>query len=164
MRKSASTTSSTRMMTTLPDRPEAQDVFDFVAAHLLRQGVKAKHSSGRCAYRDAADRSCAIGCLIPNHLYRANLEFVPFPSIRDAGLSLNPMVHPRTSRWYEILSEIGIRNSDLPLLRKLRMVHDTLSVRDWPAGLRTVATAYNLSVPASVPSGTLHDLEFVSHM
>ena len=56
--------------------PEAslQDIFDFVAAHLMTQGVVSEDQNGQCVYRSPDGLKCAIGCLIPDDAYRGNLE------------------------------------------------------------------------------------------
>lgn len=59
----------------LGDNPTEQDVFDFVAAHLYKQGRPAKDDKGSCVYRNPLDKTeCAIGCLIPEHMYNQELE------------------------------------------------------------------------------------------
>lgn len=51
-----------------------QQVFDFVAVHLMKQRKRSVGAGGFCAYRGYGGDSCAAGCLIPNKDYSRNLE------------------------------------------------------------------------------------------
>ena len=63
-----------------------QEVFEYVAAHLIKQGKPSLASydskrkeyrySGGCSYRGANGTSCAVGCLIPDDEYKVVLEWV----------------------------------------------------------------------------------------
>ena len=71
-------------MTSYPDQliTDPQEIFDHVAKHLYTQGRKSMapsigspdNSAAFCAYRSKDNLSCAIGCLIPDHLYSPALE------------------------------------------------------------------------------------------
>lgn len=50
-----------------------QEIFDKVLAHLRQQGEAAK-SGGNCAYRSSNGNMCAIGCLMPDEVYRPEYE------------------------------------------------------------------------------------------
>ncbi len=100
--------------------PEAslQDIFDFVAAHLMTQGVVSEDASGRCVYRSPDGLKCAIGCLIPDDAYRGNLE----------GHEGN---HPI------VLGALGFNTPDadrITLLLMLQKVHDDEGRRSKPPG------------------------------
>lgn len=51
-----------------------QEIFDKVATHLLSQGKRSALGGVGCAYRGDGGLQCAIGCLIPDELYRYELE------------------------------------------------------------------------------------------
>ncbi len=54
-----------------------QEVYDYVAAHLLTQNAKAQGEIGSangCLYRAPEGRKCAAGCLIPDDLYTPAME------------------------------------------------------------------------------------------
>ena len=53
--------------------PSAQEIFDKVAAHLLKQGRPAREEDC-CRYRTTDGLSCAVGCLIPDELYSPSFE------------------------------------------------------------------------------------------
>ena len=47
----------------------AQEIFDTVVEHLRRQGHRAYKEEYGCLYRLENGDKCAVGCLIPDHLY-----------------------------------------------------------------------------------------------
>lgn len=56
------------------DEPvEAQELFEYIAKHLIQQGGRATDNSV-CAYRGTHGRTCAAGCVIPDKLYRPDME------------------------------------------------------------------------------------------
>ena len=54
-----------------------QEIFDRVVHHLGKQRVLA-FEGGHCKYRDSLGNKCAIGCLIPDDLYRPEFEGYAF--------------------------------------------------------------------------------------
>ena len=70
----------------------AQEVFDHVAEHLLKQGKRSlsaleegseySYSSG-CSYRGVNGTSCAVGCLIPDDEYKVVIEGVSVIELLD---------------------------------------------------------------------------------
>jgi hypothetical protein len=50
-----------------------QEMFDKVANHLFNQGCKSADAC-RCLYRGPNGTKCAIGCLIPDELYKLAFE------------------------------------------------------------------------------------------
>lgn len=66
---------------------EAQDIFDYVAEHLIRQGRAAMMPSKLslretiCAYRSEDGCSCAVGCLIADDEYSPNMERMGIESL-----------------------------------------------------------------------------------
>ena len=62
-----------------------QEVFDHVAAHLIKQGKQSLTDKKEgysysgiygCAYRGVNGTSCAVGCLIPDDEYKVVIEGV----------------------------------------------------------------------------------------
>lgn len=55
-----------------------QEIFNKVATHLFTQGTRAMADpdchSGQCMYRGPNGSKCAVGVLIPDELYRKNME------------------------------------------------------------------------------------------
>jgi len=102
-------------MTTTPDTtayrlPDTlQEVYDIVAQHLLTQGAVAlqtlPHGGVACAYRGDNGLKCAIGALIPDHLYCPELEGKgPVAALADIGLlNVNDLSNPSTLALTQLL-------------------------------------------------------------
>ena len=117
-----------------------QEIFNQVSAHLLTQNAKALTREGQeCLYRDSEGRMCAIGCLIPPHLYTRDLE----------GMSVMSA---------EILTALGlnsdsVRSADVEFLHELQTIHDyATTILTWPAQLAELAPRYGLSIPPILQS------------
>jgi len=94
---------------------EAQEIFDKVATHLLKQGRRSTQpeSGEMCAYRGADGTKCAVGVLIPDELYNDMMEGRTIVGLLDSEqynlpewMSKNEgllgslqSVHDRESRW-----------------------------------------------------------------
>lgn len=52
----------------------AQQIFDTVATHLLKQGKRATNLHGTCVYRGEGGTKCAVGCLIADEEYNPKME------------------------------------------------------------------------------------------
>lgn len=114
-------------LATLP-QATAQEVFDQVASHLLKQGEKSGHatssspSSFYCSYREG-NLKCAAGCLIGDEEYSMDME---------------------NSMWSTLVS-IGAAPPDhMGLIGRLQAVHDRVGTRHWPRELRAVASEFGL--------------------
>lgn len=64
------------MKITLANLAEAteQQIFDQVAVHLLKQGVRSVDTSARCLYRGPGSLMCAAGCLIADEEYKPEFD------------------------------------------------------------------------------------------
>ena len=98
----------------------AQEIYDTVVKHLFAQGKpafgyyseeKTVGESG-CAYR-TGELKCAVGCLIPDDVYRSDME----------NQSVKNLVNHSE---FMVPSYFG---GHIPLLNKLQTVHD--SSRNW---------------------------------
>lgn len=87
---------------------DRQAAFDTMLAHLRKQGKRATNPGGTsCRYRTSDGLKCAVGALIPDHLYYDRLEY--------------------NSLGYEHLAVIpgGAEPEDLTfLLKAQRQLHD----------------------------------------
>ena len=116
-----------------------QDIYDTVARHLLTQGRPATNVLTVCCFRAPDGTSCAIGCLIPNELYKPELELRWGPyALADIGLLPREEVEKQFS-------------SRVLLLCKLQEVHDTAVewkpedvIKNWKKALSRVAKQFNL--------------------
>lgn len=99
-----------------------QETFDYVAAHLLKQGKRCT-SGLRIRYRHDGS-ACAIGCLIPAEEYIPALEPL---TLRELRMRVAALV-----------------DTDYTLVRDLQRVHDTVDVKQWRASLEAVANTHGL--------------------
>ena len=112
----------------LPENATRQQLFDVVAAHLLRQNKKSMDAAGFCMYRAPDGCKCAIGCLIPDEMYYSYLE--------KRGI--------RALAEHFIVPAYIYNPDNLPLLVALQRIHDTLSVEHWPHALIRTSARYGL--------------------
>lgn len=121
----------------------AQQIFDKVAAHLIKQNEPSRgvdQCRYRCLYRGPNGKSCAVGCLIKDEYYSAALEGkgIRRPAVQEAvKMSLD-----MTTRDFFNVER---------LLSELQRVHDiaVFGCNDyasyWPKSLQKVATEFGLT-------------------
>ena len=115
---------------------EAQEIFDKVKKHLLKQEVKSVNKEGACGYRGLNGRVCAIGCLIPDSLYDENMENLSIWNETCIEATL-------LGQNRELADLLGIENG--PLLRELQVVHDNYHPSSWEKALDGLKLHYKLS-------------------
>lgn len=126
-----------RLTTTYLLTIDAQDVFDVVAWHLLRQNAQSTApGSAKCMYRAPDGKRCAIGWLIPDEVYVRSLEFF---GVRDLAAAMSETFPGSAPHRF---SEFLLRH--MPLLRDLQGMHDAQPPYEWPFGLRAIAQRYRL--------------------
>ena len=128
-----------------------QELFDFVVAHLRRQGVPAI-SGAQCRYRTRygthQSRSCAVGCLIKDEFYDQSLE----------GKSAE---NGRVVAAVEPSLGIELKHEHRLLLGALQGVHDrdATSIGYWllslESKLKDVAASYGLTYTPPVMASFL---------
>ena len=100
----------------------AQEVFDFVAHHLLTQNEKSV--SGRiCGYKSYETLKCAAGCLISDENYAKSFE---------------------GDTWDIVSKKLGMVN-ECSLVRDLQVLHDRTPVKKWKNELIDLANFQGLS-------------------
>lgn len=110
----------------------AQEVYNTVKAHLIKQGDVSFDGRGDCAYRGDNGRSCAVGCLIPDDEYDFKMEGQTVDSLLDeCDLELSHDLR-------------GFLTTHRKLLKDLQWVHDDNDPSDWPKILAEVAKTHNL--------------------
>ena len=104
------------------------EIFDFVAAHLIRQGKQSRCGSAgdlynTCMYHGPHGTSCAVGCLIKDELYD--------PAMEGVQIQNSPKVRAAVKK------SIGRKLTDTTreMLVVLQCVHDRYKPRDWPERL-----------------------------
>lgn len=108
----------------------AQEVFETVATHLLKQGGQARNEEG-CAYRAPDGSKCAAGCLIPDDLYDPSIE----------GKAIWALIHHHPEK-------IGPAILAHPcLVGDLQNLHDSLNypVHSWGAQLIRIGINFGLN-------------------
>lgn len=103
----------------------AREIYDYVRAHLLRQGVRSagldRDGNEACRYRGDNGTSCAVGCLIPDEMYRPEMEYLPVGEL---------VVHDHVpASW----------STHVDLLSRLQTIHDLDDPADWSAKLDALA-------------------------
>ena len=84
-----------------------------IKEHLLSQGRRSVDDiTGKCMYRSPDGTKCAIGCLIPDHLYNVSLEGYGVLMIRKE------------------ISEC-IENISIEALSEAQNIHDNGQVENW---------------------------------
>lgn len=103
----------------------AQQVFDQVATHLLKQNEQSRSASGfACFYRNANGLMCAAGCLIADDEYRPEMD----KGTSRGGGSWNSMVNQGT-----------VPPDHRDLIARLQSLHDNVNPKLWINELRRVA-------------------------
>ncbi len=108
-----------------------QQAFTKMVKHLRKQGVQSASTRGRalCRYRGPNGLMCAVGCLIPDNLYKKSFEGV-------AVLGL-----------YNTLGGTLFKNVSHDVLSDMQQVHDNFSPSQWEDGFERVARQYHLTLP-----------------
>lgn len=115
-----------------------QEIFDFAAAHMLRQNQRAAGLHGRCEYLTENGLQCAVGCLID-------------PSEFMQDMNRFDLANFLATFYPEIYSAARYANTDdavaekVDLLELLQRVHDHTEPSYWRSELRDVARKFNLS-------------------
>jgi hypothetical protein len=105
-----------------------QEIFDFVANHLLTQNKKSVEESGTCLYR-CGDLKCAVGALISDEDYDCNFEMQNLRIL--------------SSKKETIFNHI--EESRLEFLMHLQTIHDDFSIKEWLEELSILGLRFNLS-------------------
>lgn len=106
-----------------------QEIYDTVAAHLLKQNGKALNNHDRCAYRGADGKTCAVGCLISDDEYRPAFE----------GKRVNSVA---AFMFGEGNARVSVAN--VQLLTSLQRIHDSNPTDTWRQDLQELARRYDL--------------------
>ena len=105
-----------------------QEIFDFVANHLLTQNAKAVEDNGTCLYR-YGHLKCAVGALISDEDYNYIFEMQSLRLLAD--------------KKETIFSDI--EESKLAFLMHLQEIHDDYAIEEWSEKLSILGSDFNLS-------------------
>lgn len=108
-----------------------QEQFDIMVNHLLKQNARSETQGGDegdpiCLYRHSDGRKCAVGVLIPDELYEAEME----------GNNPRQLLH----LYPELCAYI-----DKDLAGYLQNTHDEYYPDEWPEQLRNAAAHFQLT-------------------
>ena len=110
-------------LSTLKDAT-AQEVFDQVKDHLLRQNKKSKvPETYFCMYRGPDNLKCAAGCLIADEEYKKEFE---------------------NETWKELVYNGRAPSEHEGLIFRLQKIHDRNSVQYWREELEGLAEDFGL--------------------
>ena len=120
MRRNSMKTISLKTLATATE----QEVFDYVAYHLLTQNEKSYlEREGRCTYRGKSNLKCAGGCLIADDEYKPSFEGNMWAWLVQTNIA--PLNHAT-------------------LILDLQHVHDDYEVVNWREQLSKVAEEFSL--------------------
>ena len=118
-----------------------QEVFDTVAAHLLKQGAKSMgifNGEMDCKYRGRGGLKCAIGVLIKDECYSRDIEGkAPYATeVMDALRNSGIDVQAFDRRFLE---------DDRRFLKELQHIHDLRPPKEWARALERFAVDEGLN-------------------
>lgn len=116
-------------MITLKTLPQAtaQEVFDQITRHLLKQGKAARSGTGACQYRVETQGEvlkCAAGCLIADDEYSRLFESVA---------------------WNDLVNDGKVPSNHANLIWHLQRIHDRELFGDWPHYFEKIAKEYKVA-------------------
>jgi hypothetical protein len=123
-----------------------QETFDTVVKHLFTQRKAAKHeySDGDsvCSYRTHDGLKCAVGCLIPDEMYREMYEGNTASYLFDRDEDLYKLFDVPS-----FVDTIGTEPKVVlgEFLNRLQRVHDSFEPNLWYTQLECIARSYNFS-------------------
>jgi len=117
-----------------------QEIFDTVVNHLRAQGRKSiNESSGVCLYRGPDGTKCAAGILIPDELYKPEMEGNNF------GFLISNMTRDRGEFQYSHeLAEMFLDTNTRYFISLLQSTHDSYDIKDWEKRFANLAREFAL--------------------
>jgi hypothetical protein len=107
-----------------------QKLFNRIVRHLLKQNAQAM-LHGSCMYRAPDGKRCAVGGVLPNRLYKPNMERKSYDFLVQS--------------FPEVGEHFGVENKDL--LSACQRVHDDNLPCYWLDKLAAVAVQFGLDFP-----------------
>lgn len=111
----------------------AQQVFDQVKNHLLKQNVRSTAAIQGCAYRGgwgSQKLMCAAGCLISDEEYAERGSFI--------------MDGSNNTSWEYHVEKGRVPKEHFDLIKSLQTIHDQDDPSEWPAQLKELAAYHGL--------------------
>ena len=129
-----------------------QKVFDTVLTHLRTQNRRAVNGSGGCVYRSPEGLKCAIGCLIPDELYRSSMEGTTVSGLLADYPELDAYFRMDENEDSTFEYRSGTYETNYQLLQEFQMVHD-FSLEDLEFGMLRIARTFKLEYAAPKKEG-----------
>jgi len=109
----------------------------------MKQGVKARDGVD-CVYRGRNGTRCSIGCLIPNRIYRKDLEgggiWAMYRGAKGGGMLA-----------LKVIDHLQVKcGSDVSFLSQLQDIHDRDAVVVWAERLRDFSSRHALTHPECI--------------
>lgn len=108
----------------------AQEVFDQVAKHMLKQNKRSESSNGACKYRSDDGLKCAAGCLISDDEYITGFD------------------DDDETSWSDLIANYPdlVPSEHQELIVQLQIIHDFTEVNYWYDDLNRIAKSFNLKM------------------
>jgi hypothetical protein len=106
-----------------------QKIYDYVLVHLRQQNAQSVAANGDCMYRNPTGLACAIGCLIPETEYHANMEDINVNALLQESIGTAAFQH-----LYGFNS----------ILIQLQHVHDGNTPKHWETRMESLALQFNV--------------------
>ncbi len=84
-----------------------QEIYDKVCNHLARQKTRAKQGNA-CAYRTDDGRRCAVGCLVPRHVWKKEIGPTRNNDSVDTLMKTSPWAKKNLGRNERLLQRLQI--------------------------------------------------------
>jgi len=119
---------SLNLITHLTPKTTSQELFDYIASFLLKQGKQSRTpgGGGSCVYRGPNGLMCAAGCVIPDEFYDPRMEGEDINAVLEGKLQTKG---PQRRFWKALGKHEG-------LLAELQAIHDGAYVRYKPKETR----------------------------
>lgn len=127
-----------------------QEVFDRVVNHLLMQNAQsfASKNGEICAYRGADGLMCAVGCLIPDNLYKPEMDAPETVEHMGTYISSTDIMGIADHFGLDGLFDFTVTDCSadqfIMHLAKLQFIHDKTPPKMWEFELKKLADQYNL--------------------
>jgi len=99
---------------------------------MRQQGNIATQQEGPCIWHDARGIKCAVGKLIPEHMYEPEMA---------EETNVDDLMH-----YFPTVGKL-FKGIDQGMLREMQLLHDNYGVDQWEYAFGEIADEYNLNVP-----------------
>lgn len=113
-----------------PETFNEQEIFNYVIEKLAQQGKRSRDENG-CVYYNENGLKCAVGHLIPNHLYQPSMD-------KNGGIVVDLLLQSYT--------DLDYLDTYKNLLVALQKAHDlSNNITDIQSQLQTIAKEHHLN-------------------